>query len=68
LLIAIGNSDERDLAVEAERLLGDASPFVRGAAVWALSQLLRSEEFTALSSRFAPSETEASVRAEWISV
>jgi epoxyqueuosine reductase len=68
VLIAIGNSDERDLAVEAERLLGDASPFVRGAAVWALSQLLRSEEFTALSSRFAPSETEASVRAEWISV
>ena len=29
------------LAAEAERLLDDASPLVRGAAVWALGQLDR---------------------------
>ena len=40
VLIAIGNSDEAALAVEAERLLDDHSPLVRGAAVWALSQLI----------------------------
>ncbi len=40
VLIAIGNSNDRALAVEAERLLDDESPLVRGAAVWALSQLL----------------------------
>src|SRR4051794_27400705 len=40
VLIAIGNSADAGLAVEAERLLDDASPLVRGAAVWALSQLL----------------------------
>ncbi len=39
VLIAIGNSGDASLAAEAERLLDDASPLVRGAAVWALSQL-----------------------------
>src|SRR6185312_1270922 len=34
VLIAIGNSDDRALADEAERLLDDANPLVRGAAVW----------------------------------
>src|SRR6185312_15480084 len=45
VLIAIGNADDASLAAEAERLLGDASPLVRGAAVWALSQLLPREAF-----------------------
>ena len=40
VLIAIGNSGEGALAQEAERLLSDESPLVRGAAVWALAQLL----------------------------
>ncbi|HTQ83135.1 MAG TPA: tRNA epoxyqueuosine(34) reductase QueG [Pseudolabrys sp.] len=40
VLIAIGNSGDASLAAEAERLLGDASPLVRGAAVWALSRLV----------------------------
>ncbi len=41
VLIAIGNSGEVGLAGEAERLLDDASPLVRGAAVWALGRLDR---------------------------
>ena len=41
VLIAIGNSGDAALADEAERLLGDASPLVRGAAVWALGRLDR---------------------------
>ena len=39
VLIAIGNSGDAALAAEAERLLDDVSPLVRGAAVWALSRL-----------------------------
>jgi epoxyqueuosine reductase len=39
VLIAIGNSGDASLAREAERLLDDASPLVRGAAVWALGRL-----------------------------
>jgi epoxyqueuosine reductase len=65
VLIAIGNSNDPSLATEAERLLGDASPLVRGAAVWALSQLAGRDRFAALAGD-AAAETDESVRAEWI--
>ena len=39
VLIAIGNAGDAALAADAERLLDDASPLVRGAAVWALARL-----------------------------
>ena len=65
VLIAIGNADDASLAIEAERLLADASPLVRGAAVWALSQLVTPEAFAALAVRAVASETDATVRAEW---
>jgi epoxyqueuosine reductase len=48
VLIAIGNAGDASLAEEAERLLDDASPLVRGAAVWALSRLLSGKEFAGL--------------------
>src|SRR5947209_3841201 len=51
VLIAIGNSNDAALAQEAERLLADASPLVRGAAVWALSQLVGREKFDVLAKR-----------------
>ncbi len=41
VLIAIGNSGDASLAAEAERLLDDASPLIRGAAIWALGRLDR---------------------------
>src|SRR3979411_1447077 len=47
VLIAIGNSNDKALAAEAEHLVGDESPLVRGAAVWALSQLMGREAFEA---------------------
>ncbi|WP_414642735.1 tRNA epoxyqueuosine(34) reductase QueG [Bradyrhizobium sp.] len=65
VLIAIGNSNDRALAVEAERLLGDESPLVRGAAVWALSQLLQREEFSRRAARALDTEPDEAVRAEW---
>src|SRR6202051_2580219 len=49
VLIAIGNSGDGSLAREAKRLMTDDSPLVRGAAVWALSQLLERKEFSALA-------------------
>jgi epoxyqueuosine reductase len=63
VLIAIGNSGDANLAVEAERLLDDASPLVRGSAVWALARLLPREKISALSRR--NHETDADVREEW---
>ena len=65
VLIAIGNADDASLAAEAERLLDDASPLVRGAAVWALSQLVERERFEALAAKAMGSEADESVRAEW---
>jgi epoxyqueuosine reductase len=66
VLIAIGNSGEGALAAEAERLLTDESPLVRGAAVWALAQLAEPAEFTSIKARVLPMENEESVREEWL--
>ncbi len=63
VLIAIGNSGSAALAAEAERLIRDAEPLVRGAAVWALARLAP-ERLAALRS-FADGEADAAVRAEW---
>lgn len=65
VLIAIGNSGEAALATEAEQLLGDASPLVRGAAVWALSQLLERHAFEALAARTVGAESDEGVQDEW---
>jgi epoxyqueuosine reductase len=63
VLIAIGNSGDSALAPEAERLLDDASPLVRGAAVWALGRLAP-QRLAALAEKRA-SEADESVQAEW---
>jgi epoxyqueuosine reductase len=63
VLNAIGNSGDMTLVPEAERLLDDASPLVRGAAVWALSRLLPKENFSSLAARAV--EDDASVKDEW---
>jgi epoxyqueuosine reductase len=68
VLIAIGNSGEGALATEAERLLSDTSPLVRGAAVWALVQLLPFEQFALLRANALPRENDESVGIEWRSV
>ena len=64
VLIAIGNSDDATLASEAEGLLADASPLVRGAAVWALSQLVDARALAALAEARA-AETDQDVLMEW---
>jgi epoxyqueuosine reductase len=46
-------------------LVGDASPLVRGAAVWALSRLMARDEFYELARTHAPAEHDPSVAEEW---
>jgi epoxyqueuosine reductase len=65
VLIAIGNSGERSLAAEAERLIGDPSALVRAMAVWALSRLLPAHDFAKLRTKHADQETDDAVSAEW---
>jgi epoxyqueuosine reductase len=64
VLIAIGNAGDASLVPEAERLLDDASPLVRGAAVWALGRLDRARLDARAAERRA-AETDANVAAEW---
>jgi epoxyqueuosine reductase len=63
VLTAIGNSGDRSLAADAERLLDDASPLVRGSAVWALARLdpARLGAHAAAFDR----ESDPAVREEW---
>lgn len=65
VLIAIGNSGDAALADEARRLLGDESTLVRGAAVWALGQLMPRDEFDAIRTNAIAGESDESVREEW---
>ena len=64
VLIAIGNAGDAALVPEAERLLDDASPIVRGAAIWALGRLDRARLATRAAERRA-AETNVDVAAEW---
>ncbi len=64
VLIAIGNSEDENLAREAERLLGDASPLVRGAAVWALGRLDRAR-LERCAAKLRAAESDPGVIAEW---
>jgi epoxyqueuosine reductase len=65
VLIAIGNSNDGALAAVAERLLDDNSPLVRGAAVWALSQLMGREAFCELAAKAIGTEVNGGVIEEW---
>lgn len=64
VLIAIGNSKAPELAAYAERLIDDASPLVRAAAIWALARLAP-ERFALLKARRRGEETDPETRAEW---
>jgi len=66
VMIAIGNSGNSDLVKPACAALQDSSPLVRGAAIWALSQLLAPEEFHALALTHQAGEPDLQTREEWI--
>ena len=64
MLNAIGNSGDAALARDAERLLDDPAPLVRGAAVWALARLDPARARRQAEDRL-PREADADVREEW---
>ncbi|WP_454918389.1 tRNA epoxyqueuosine(34) reductase QueG [Xanthobacter sediminis] len=65
VLIAMGNAGDPAFADAVAARLADASPLVRGAAVWALARLLPGAAFGALAAVHAPEEEDQSVLAEW---
>lgn len=62
--VAIGNSGELRLTSSLLPLLQDASPLVRGAAIWALARL-DPARFAEEKARRRPSEHDRTVIAEW---
>jgi len=65
VLIAIGNSDERELAAVAAPHMSDPDPVLRGAVVWALSRIVEPETFRQLAAERMNGETDDSVLEEW---
>ena len=65
VMIAIGNSGDAALAEAAQTRLDDASPLVRGAAVWALGQLLPRDRLATLAAAHATAESDPTVADEW---
>ncbi len=67
VLIALGNSNDQTLCKYILPHLDDLNPLVRGAAIWALSQL-DAVEACELAKHTKDHETNASVRKEWAQV
>jgi len=64
VLIALGNSGDVALAAEAERLVADPAPVVRGAAIWALGRLAP-QRLATLAAQHRGAERDATVAHEW---
>ena len=64
VLIAAGNSGDAGLVSRIRPLLGDPSPLVRGAAVWALGRLMQRTAFQALVHHLQVRETDPDVKRE----
>ncbi|MER8644061.1 tRNA epoxyqueuosine(34) reductase QueG [Mesorhizobium sp. M1252] len=67
VLTAAGNSGDVSLAGPVRDLLGDASPLVRGAAIWALARLVTAAEFNGQAAIYLNTETDTTVQDEWLS-
>ncbi|MCG7506415.1 tRNA epoxyqueuosine(34) reductase QueG [Mesorhizobium retamae] len=65
VLIATGNSGDQGLVPAVRDLLDDASPLVRGAAVWALSRLTAGDTVHELAAAALSEEDDIGVRDEW---
>lgn len=65
VLIAAGNSGDAALAGAVRALLDDASPLVRGAAIWALARLVPDAEYSERAAIGLKTEDDKAVCDEW---
>ena len=65
VLIAAGNSGDAALGGIVRALLDDASPLVRGAAIWALARLVPDTEYCERAVAGLETESDEAVRDEW---
>lgn len=65
VLIAAGNSGDPSFIEPCKALLNDASPDVRGMAVWALSRLMQADAFLLMAQQRAP-DADIDIENEWV--
>ena len=65
ILIALGNSGNTNALPVVEKLLTDSSPLVRGAAVWAISQLASDRQWRSIRQTHQAQESDPQVLEEW---
>ena len=65
VLIAIGNAKSKKSLPFIKRNLQDESSIVRGAAGWAIQQILKNKELKAVKKKVLAAEKDLDVRAEW---
>ncbi len=65
VLIAMGNSENRDHLETVVSHMGDADPVVRGAAIWAFRQLATDAEIARTRETHRAGETDPAVQDEW---
>ena len=65
VLIAIGNAKSKKSLPFIKRNLRDESSIVRGAAGWAIQQILKNKELKAVKKKVLAAEKDLDVRAEW---
>jgi epoxyqueuosine reductase len=65
VLIAAGNSGDRQFLDACLSLAADASPVVRAMAIWALSRLMEAGEFRRFAAQRPPDESDSDVLNEW---
>ena len=65
VLIAVGNSKQKNFIKDIIALLRDDSNLVRAMAVWALSQICSKKEFREIRENYHHLETDETVMREW---
>ena len=65
VLIACGNSQDQKLIPAIYSLMEDSSPLIRAAVIWALGELLSTQDFMKLYTEHAQQENDPLVQAEW---
>jgi epoxyqueuosine reductase len=66
VLIAVGNSKNKNYLSEITLLLSDSSDLVRSMAVWALKEILNKKDFELQKKIYYKKESDPEVKNEWI--
>jgi epoxyqueuosine reductase len=65
-MIAIGNSGKRSFSKDIIPKISDKSPLVRGAAIWAIRNLLDDSEIKEIKEKSLNKERDSLVKKEWL--